>query len=227
MKRLAPLLLLLVVGCAHVAPAKSNVTVDERYARLTAELERGDTNGALAETDDWLAHHNESWEPGAIANCRTWIRWMAGDKKGAFAENERLYAVAKDDPKNGPGHLKHYYWDKAYLLAEAGRLDEADAARVEFERRADKPDDADSRNTLQAWLFTMRGDGAQARAAAEKVDTQRDNDLQDLYVLSRAYAAAADSLNAERIRQLIRNGTLYAMKPVILHEMAFDAAASK
>lgn len=222
-------LLLLVVGCAHT-PARTTpttagtpMTARERLAVMTTQLERGDTAAALAGADDWLAHHQAAWEPGLIINCRTWIRWMAGDKKGALEENERLRLLSEQDEKSKHGHLQHYWWDRAYLLAEAGRHAEADAARAEFERLATKPDDADSRNTLTAWLLVMRGDGAGALAAARAVDTKRDDDLQDLYVLSRAFEAGNDAAGAERIRALIRNGARYPMKPVILHEMQRDS----
>lgn len=226
-RQLAPILLL-AAGCAHTQPAKPNVaaampTVHERLDLMTTQLEHGDIAAALAGTDDWLAHHQEAWEPGLIVNCRTWIRWTAGDKKGAFDENEKLRVLAAEDAKSRDGHLLHYWWDRAYLLAEAGRQPEADAARAEFERLGNRPDDQDSRKTLEAWLLTMRGDGAGALAAAQAVDTTRDGDLQDLYVLSRAFDAGGDAAGAERLRERIRNGHRYPMKPVILREMKRDA----
>lgn len=227
MKRLVPILLL-AVGCAHTESAKSTaaakpMTFRERLDAMTTQLERGDTTAALAGADDWLANSKESWEPGFIANCRTWIRWMAGDKKGALEENEKLRVAAAKDEKDQRDLLLHYWWDRAYLLAEAGRHAEADSARAEFERLGNRPDDQDSRKTLEAWLLVMRGDGAGALAAARAVDTTRDGDIQDLYVLSRAFEAGGDSAGADRIRELIRNGKRYPMKPVVLREMKRDA----
>ncbi len=224
MRRFVPILLL-AVGCAHTMrpAAPQQMTVRQRLDLMTTQLEHGDIAAALAGTDDWLAHHKQAWEPGLIINCRTWIRWTAGDKKGALEENERLRLVADEDEKSKHDHLLHYWWDRAYLLAEAGRQAEADAARAEFERLATSPDDEDSRKTLEAWLLAMRGDGAGAAAAARAVDTTRDTDVQDLYVLSRAFAAGGDEASAERIRTLIRNGKRYPMKPVILREMQRDA----
>ncbi|HEX4458262.1 MAG TPA: hypothetical protein VIA18_09855 [Polyangia bacterium] len=196
-------------------------TVHQRLDEMTTALERGDIAAAFAITDDWRLHAKESWEPGLIANCRTWLRWTAGDKKGALEENEQQRILADPDNKTGR-QLLHYWWDRAYLLAEAGRWTDAAAARAEFDRLADRPDDRDSRKTLEAWLLTMRGDGAGALAAARAVDTTRDDDIQDLYVLSRAFAAGGDAAGAERIRGLIRHGNRYPMKPVILREMKRD-----
>jgi hypothetical protein len=227
MKRLV-LILVLAAGCAHTQPpvkpttAAAAMTVRARLDAMTDQLERGDLAAALAGTDDWLAHYHEAWEPGLVINCRTWIRWTGGDKKGALEENEKLPAFAAKNEKSKRGLLLHYWWDRAYLLAEAGRQADADAARAEFERLGNQPDDQDSRKTLEAWLLVMRGDGAGALAAARAVDTERDKDLQDLYVLSRAFDAGGDSAGAERLRELIRNGHRYPMKAVILREMQRD-----
>jgi hypothetical protein len=223
---------MLAIGCAHTQPVKPTVTaapltVRQRLDVMTTQIEAGDIAAALAGTDDWLTHHQEAWEPGLIYNCRTWLRWTAGDKPGALAENEQVRILAAKDEQSREGHLKHYWWDRAYLLAEAGRQAEADAARAEFERLGNKPDDADSRKTLEAWLLVMRGDGAGALAAAKAVDTTRDTDLQDVYVLSRAFDAGGDVAGAVKLRETIRNGHRYPMKAVILREMKRDAEKAK
>jgi hypothetical protein len=223
MRQLASILLV-AVGCAHVPQTATNaMTVRQRLDAMTTQLEEGDIAAALASTDDWLAHYKESWERGGIVSCRTWILWTSGDKEGALDENEQLRILADGDEKLKHEYLLHYWWDRAYLLAEAGRQTEADAARVEFERLGNTPDDADSRKTLEAWLLVMRGDGAGALAAARAVDTKRDGDIQDLYVLSRAFEAGGDAAGAERIRALIRGGKRYPMKAMILREMKRDA----
>ncbi len=50
------------------------------------------------------------------------------DDDSADGTAARVREIAARDPKHGG--LRHYWWDKAYLLAEAGKLDEADAARA-------------------------------------------------------------------------------------------------
>jgi hypothetical protein len=234
MKRLA-ILILLVGGCAH-APAPTTTTPTttttattakpakvDRYWEMTAALEKQDYAGALRETDTWLASRPDVEMVARIYNCRTWIRWAAGDKQAAAAENEKVReTVAAADDKVKHGMMLHYLWDRAYLEAEAGRLEDAERTRAEFERSATAPDDADSKNVLAAWLAFRRGEGEKARAAASAVDPAKDGDLQDLYVLACALEAGGDASGAASIRERIRNGPRYAMKPTILQQMARD-----
>src|SRR5262245_20793148 len=122
-------MLLLVMGCAHAPPpVKKTLGTRERLQAMTVSLERADFAGALRDTDEWLAEHPDASTQTLIYNCRTWIRWGAGDKAGAAAENEKLAEAAKGE--RGP--LLHYWWDKAYLHAEIGKRTEALAAQAEF-----------------------------------------------------------------------------------------------
>jgi hypothetical protein len=226
MRRLI-LLLALASGCAHTAAtAKNGKAVQSDTRRhldaLTALLEKEDFAGALHETDVWLAAPPDAGVLSLVYNCRTWIRWATGNKDAALAENEKLREIAERDPKHG--RLRHYWWDRAYLLADSGKLDEADAARAEFFRVADQPDDRESRFVLDAWLAVARGDGAAARKAAAEVDPAKDPDLQDWYVLARAMEAGGDKDGAEKLRAKIKQGQRYPMKPIIVRELARDAA---
>ena len=225
MRRLA-ISLLLVAGCAH-APATppsttpaAKLTVRQRLDNMTTSIEKRDFAGALRDTDAWLAEKPDDDTKELIYNCRTWIRWGAGDKPGALAENEKVREVAEHDPKHGG--LRHYWWDRSYLEAEAGRLDDADKSRAEFFAIATKPDDADSKHVLDAWLAFRRGDGDKARVEARAVDPAKDDDLQDLYVLACALESGGDAAGAAGIRERIRNGYRYPMKPTILQQMARD-----
>ena len=121
------------------------------------------------------------------------------------------------------GAMLHYWWDRSYLAAEAGRTAEADEARAEFDKLGNQPDDADSRKVLDAWLAFTRGDGAAARAAASAVNLVKDSDLQDLYVVALALEAGGDATGAEKVRAQIRKGPRYPMKPLILQQMVRDA----
>ncbi|HEX8952146.1 MAG TPA: hypothetical protein VF945_09900 [Polyangia bacterium] len=239
MRRLA-IPLLLLSGCAHAPATKASTatptataTKDQRRADMlrrldlmTASLEKEDFAGALRGTDEWLAQKPDVGTLALVYNCRTWIRWGGGDPKAGFAENEKLReVVAHADAKTQAGALRHYWWDRAYLEAEAGRASEAESSRAEFERIATEADDADSKHVLVAWLATMRGDGAAAKAAASAVDPAKDDDVQDLYVLARALDAGGDAAGAEKVRALIRAGARYPMKPLILQQLARDASA--
>jgi hypothetical protein len=228
MRRLI-VLLALAGGCAHTtapptttAPQPAQSDTQRRLDALTALLEQADFDGALRDTDAWLATKPGAGTEELIYNCRTWIRWATGDKAGALAENEKLRALAERDPKHE--RLRNYWWDRAYLLADSGKRDAAEAARAEFFRVADKPDDRDSKLVLEAWLATMRGDGAAARKAASAVDPAKDDDLQDWYVLMRAMEAAGDRAAAEQLRAKIKQGPRYPMKPLIVRELEKDAA---
>ena len=192
---------------------------------MTRLVEARDFAGAIADTDAWLAEQPPPRTVALIYNCRTWLRWGAGDKKGAAAENEKVRAsVANAEPKVAHGALQHYWWDRAYLEAEAGRLEEAERSRAEFERISTDADDADSKKVLEAWIAFRRGDGAAARAAAGAVDPAKDGDLQDLYVLACALEAGGDAAGAASIRDRIKGGPRYPMKPTILQQMARDTS---
>ena len=221
MRRLA-ICLVLVAGCAH-APATTKPDKIDRYWQMTAALEQHDYAGALRETDTWLAARPDVETVARIYNCRTWIRWITGDKKAAAAENEKVReTVAGADGKVKHGMMLHYWWDRAYLEAEAGKLDDAARSRDQFFAIATAPDDIDSKHVLDAWLAFRHGDGDQARAEASAVDPAKDGDLQDLYVLACALEAGGDAPGAASIRERIRNGPRYAMKPTILQQMARD-----
>jgi hypothetical protein len=233
MRRLA-ILIVMAAGCAHApaataptaaTPAK-RMTVRERIDAMTVSIEKRDFDGALRDTDAWLAEKPDAGTVGLIYNCRTWIRWGAGDKKGAAAENEKLRetAAAADD-KVKHGQMLHYWWDRAYLEAEAGKLDDAARSRDEFFAIATAPDDADSKHVLDAWLAFRRGDGEKARADASAVDPAKDGDLQDLYVLACALDFGGDAADAASVRDRIRNGSRYPMKPTILQQMERDGAS--
>jgi hypothetical protein len=198
------------------------------YDEATIALEKEDYKKAQALFEARVAacraeHRDESeaW----LHNDLVWVHWAMGDDAGALAENELVASVVRASSlsdKDKRGILLHYYWDKAYLLAEDHKDAEADAARAEFVATAHEPDDHDGLQVLAAWFAVVRGDGAAARAAAATVDATKDDDLQDLYVLARALELGGDSKGAEAIRERIRVAAPYAMKPLMIREMAKD-----
>jgi hypothetical protein len=201
------------------------------WGEATVALDRGDfaraqklfEAHAAAET---AAHHqrNAAWAHNAL----TWVRWGAGDGAGALAENEAVATIitrADVGPEVKRGVLLHYWWDKAYLLAEQHHDRQADQARAEYQRLARQPDEHDGLAVLAAWFAVVRGDGKAARAAAVTVDVTKDDDLQDLYVIARALDAGGDAAGAAAVRARIRDGAAYPMKPLILRQMAKEAAA--
>jgi hypothetical protein len=212
-----------LAGCAHAPAVTTNrPNLHQRLDAMTASIEKKDFDGAIRDTDEWLREKPDVETKGLIYNCRTWIRWGSGDKKGAAAENEKLRQTVAGADAKVQHWMLHYWWDRAYLEAEAGKLDGAAKSQAEFERIATSPDDADSKHVLAAWLAFRRGEGDQARAAASAVDPAKDGDLQDLYVLACALESGGDAAGAAAIRERIRNGSRYPMKPTILQQMARD-----
>jgi hypothetical protein len=239
------MLLFAIAGCAHTpaatppppvaaaapspspSPSPAPLTVRQRLQSMTESLEREDFAGALRGTDEWLAAEPDTETRALIYNCRTWIRWGAGDKAAAFAENEMLPKVVAQAPPEEHdvqrSVLLHYWWDRSYLFAEAGKRKEAEAARAEFDKLGNRPDNKDSRKVLDAWLRLSFGDGKGARKSALEVDLEKDGDLQDLYVVERAFDAGGDAARAAQVRKQIEDGSRYPMKPLILQQMKRDA----
>jgi hypothetical protein len=196
------------------------------YLRATARLYLGDSDGASrlfhARIDHAHAHHrplDEAW----LHNVLTWVRWSQGDHAGALAENEEV-ARAVADPSVSAGDrrgtLLHYWWDRAYLLAEdPATRDAADLARRSYEGLADPVADRAGLAVLHAFFAVIDHEGERARSFAAQVDPAHDDDLQDLYVLALAHDAAGDRAAALALRAMIRRGSEYPMKPILLHRM--------
>jgi hypothetical protein len=226
-----------IAACAHApAPAPAPIpppappteaaaptTTREAYARATTLLYQRDFDGALrvfqARVDAEHARGDlvkEAW----LHNVMTWVRWAAGDHAGALAENEQVARVIADPSVSADdrhGTMLHYWWDRAYLLAEdpATRA-QADDARKAYVAIADPKAEHDGLAVLAAFFAVVDGDGAAALAAAQEVDAAEDDDLQDLYVLALARDAGGDHAGADALRAMIRKGNEYPMKPMIL-----------
>jgi hypothetical protein len=203
------------------------------FFAATVALERGDFARATAlyqarvEAKQAAAHGDgsESW----MHNSLTWVRWGAGDAAGALAENASAGRAAEQSAADAATKrelLLHYWWDKAYLLLEQGRDLEANVARDEYQRLADAQEQHDGLAVLAAWFALLRGDGAAARTAAATVNAAEDGDVQDLYVIARALEAGGDGDGAAAVRARISAAEPYPMKPLILRQMAKDAAAT-
>ncbi len=202
----------------HIAYDEATIALDKEDFSKAQRIFEAQAASAKAEH----RAEDEAW----LHNALVWVHWATGDRAGALAENEQVAAVARasslsDDDKRGI--LLHYYWDKAYLLVEDHKDADADAARAEFVGTAKEPNDHDGLAVLAAFFAIERGDAAGAKTAAATVDVTKDDDLQDLYVLARAMELGGDAKTAESIRQRIRAGAPYPMKPLMLREIAKDA----
>jgi hypothetical protein len=235
-------LALLAAGCGHAPPPASapaaaplDPAAAQRdatrvvYFRATALLYKRDLAGAARLFEARIAQVRARHDPVAEAwlhNVLTWVRWAEDDHAGALAENEQVAravaepSVAADDQH---GAMLHYWWDRAYLLAEEpSTRPQADEARRAYEAIADPTGDHDGLAVLAAFFAVVDRDGARALAAAGQVDADTDDDLQDLYVLALAHDAGGDHAGAEALRARIARGNEYPMKPIILQRIARD-----
>jgi predicted Zn-dependent protease len=191
-------LALVVASCRYPATQMTPKTGEgERYASaVTAAVERGDFAAAHRLIDGWFALARKSGTTinmvGANENL-LWIRWAEGDAAGTLAANDAMGDWARRcDGEPRRSALSHYYSLRAWILAEAGRADEAEAAYTELARVATRPGDSEWLAIVHAWLAVNRHDLDAANRALAGVDVAADNDALDLYVLARARPSEAE-----------------------------------
>ncbi len=173
------------------------------------------------DTEFWL--HNEL----------TWVRWQQGDVAAALAEVDAA-GVALDhgtlpDAKRTALRL-HELWDRAYLKLDLAMqtapsqrlkaLEAAHAAKAAYDVLATANRDADGMAVLEAYFLLRAGMGREAAQAARRVDVERDEDLQDLYVIARAFDANGEHAAADAVVARICAGHTYLMKPLIVLQLA-------
>jgi hypothetical protein len=173
------------------------------------------------DTEFWL--HNEL----------TWVRWQQGDLDKALTEVDAS-GVALDhgtlSQAKSTALRLHTLWDRAYILLEvamqappsrrAKLVLVANKAKADYDVLATANNDADGMAVLEAFFLTNAGRGKEAAEAARRVDVDKDEDLQDLYVISRALDAHREHDAADAIVARICAGHLYLMKPLILAQLA-------
>lgn len=174
-----------------------------------------------ADTEFWL--HNEL----------TWIRWQQHDLARALAEVDAA-GVTLDHgtlpPAKRTALRLHELWDRAYLSLEtamelpepsrAKAMATAHAAKAAYDTLALANHDSDGMAVLEAFFFLREGKGKEAAAAARRVDVEKDDDLQDLYVIGRAFDANGEHAAADAVFARICAGHMYLMKPLILSQLA-------
>jgi hypothetical protein len=174
-----------------------------------------------SDTEFWL--HNEL----------TWVRWQQGDLDKALTEVEAsgvtLDHGTLSETKRTALRL-HTLWDRAYILLEVAMQAPqtwrpklvlvANKAKADYDALATANQDADGMAVLAAFFLTKAGDGKGAAEAARRVDVEKDEDLQDLYVISRAFDAHGEHAVADAVVARICAGNAYLMKPLIVAQLA-------
>jgi hypothetical protein len=166
------------------------------YAEATEKAARGDFEGASRllqpfemETERATTEELAYW----IHNQQTWLYWARGDLAGALAQTMQGAAALDRStlPADAVASMRlHALWDRAYLLVDMNDA-RADAARADYEALARARNDHDGMAVLEAFFMAKRKKGAEALVAAKRVDVDKDEDLQDLYVIALAHEAAS------------------------------------
>ena len=223
---------------AHARTLASTLNQKFHLANLEAAfaLYRDDSAAAEAVLAALLPEAAVDPDPSTefwLHNCLTWVRWSAQDLSGALRESELQRSTLNRAPL--PASMRtalrlHALWDRAYLLAEratsSGRVNplqwpDALEARAEYEKQARPRGDDDGMAVLEAFFALRSGHGAEARAAAERVDPAQDGDVQDLYVIALALEAGGDAAGARALRERIRQSdNVYLMLPIVLRAQA-------
>ncbi len=212
--------LLLLASCAPApafppapAPARDLATEHKAaYARATRLALKHDLDGAIHELEPFARDTATRADlPLAywVHNELAWLRWGRGDVRAALAETELgSAALARSTlPADEIASMRlHALWDRAYLLLEL-HDGNADRAFTDYETLAKAKGDHDGLAVLTAFFAAQRGKGQEAMAAARRVDVEKDDDLQDLYVIALALDAGGDAATARHVRERVCRGT--------------------
>ena len=219
-------------------PPPSTLDAIYKNAYETATVHAGavpleDAAKALLDAMSEAKRHPDADAEFWLHNELTWIRWAQGDLVRALAEVDAA-GVTLDhgtlsETKRTALRL-HELWDRAYLMLEvamqaapttrAKAYDAAVAAKAAYDTLATTNHDNDGMAVLAAFFFMHAGKPKEAAAAARRVDVEKDEDLQDLYVILRALDSNGEHEAAEAIVTRICAGHVYLMKPLIVAQLA-------
>jgi hypothetical protein len=161
-----------------------------------------------------LAKHPELPDEFSAHNAMMMIREAQGDPASALAENDQATLCAARGSWEPEGRdtlaFQKDRWHRAYLtrmLAES-RAGAAKDALVQYARAA--LDDyrtqgfADSIAVLEAYFAALDHRPADALAAARRVDLEKDDDVEDLYLVVVGLESGGDHAGAEAVRAVMR-----------------------
>jgi hypothetical protein len=199
-------------------------TLDQlAYVGAMNDAWRRDYAGAAKLIDDRLAAATDDETRAWLSNTLTWIRWAGGDWDGADQANETVKQVGKTNE-----WLGHYWWDRAYLLCDrayrapadkrAAILASARDARAEY-LKLGLPS-RDPVHVLDAYFAERAGDVKTAVAEALQVSEDWP-DLQDAYVLMRAFELDGNAAMVEKLKKRIQAGGTI-MTPIYEQQMERD-----
>jgi hypothetical protein len=170
------------------------------------------------------------------------LRTADGDLLGALVECDEMVLAGLSGTWTSPDvdrvtqvRLKEY-WHRAYLLRMIAqqRTGREREALVEYAERARKAyrelatpisGMGDSIAVLDAYFAYCDGSRDAMRAAAQRVDTAEDDDVEDLYLVQIALDGAGDSDAAAALRaRIVASAPTIVLTPVFMRWMREDAA---
>jgi hypothetical protein len=214
------------------------------YCRATRFAYSGELDSAAASllsVIPELAKHPESPDEFWAHNSMMMIRESQGDPAAALVENDQATLAAArgtwdPDDRDTLAYMKDR-WHRAYLtrmLAETrtGAIREAlvryaEAALGDYRDRARKlGENEDSIAVLESYFAALDGTGDAALRAAKRVDPEKDDDLEDLYLVVIGLEAGGDHAAAEAAKGRIRKaGSVYLAHAIMVRWLDQDAKA--
>ncbi len=181
-----------------------------------------------------LAKHPELQDEFWAHNAMMMIREAQGDPAAALAENDQATLCAARGTWDPQGRdtlaFQKDRWHRAYLtrmLAES-RSGSTKQALVAYAQSA--LDDYRTRGfpesiaILDAYFAALDGKRAEAIAAAKKVDPEKDDDIEDLYLVVVGFEAGGDHASAEAVRQRMRKTPgMHIARAIMLRWRDLDA----
>ncbi len=227
----------------HIATAAAAAGDDAHFAYLVARVRAtrfvyaGDFEHAAAaygEVIPLLTKHPELPDEFWSHNAMMMIRAAQGDPAAALAENDQATLSAARGTWDPEGREKLAFqkdrWHRAYLtrmLAES-RTGSAKQALVRYAESA--LDDYRTRGfpesiaILDAYFAALDGKRDAALAAAKRVDPEKDDDVEDLYLVVVGLEAGGDHASAEAARRVMRRpGGVHIARAIMLRWLDIDA----
>jgi hypothetical protein len=181
-----------------------------------------------------LAAHPELPDEFWSHNAMMMIREAQGDPAAALAEDDQATLSAARGSWDPQGRdtlaFQKDRWHRAYLtrmLAES-RTGSAKQALVEYAQAA--LDEYRSRGfpdsvaVLEAYFAALDGKRDAALAAARRVDPAKDDDLEDLYLVTVGLDAGGDPAGAEAVRRVMRRAEgAHLSRAIMLRWLDLDA----
>jgi hypothetical protein len=213
-----------------------------RATRFAYSVDYKRASNALAAVIPEAAKHPELPDEFSAHNQMMILLEAQGDPSAALAEDDQATAAAArgtwaPGERETLAYLKDR-WHRAYLTrmlaqtrtgsARETLIKSAEAALDDYRTRARLlHTNEDSIAVLEAYFAALDGKRDAALRAARRVDTTKDDDMEDLYLVVVGLEAGGDHAGAEAVRQRMhRPGDVHISRPIMLRWADNDAKAT-